>query len=156
MLFVLSLLSLSSFAVEISDNGSRISINVTLILTAVAFKFILAGTLPKVPYNTLIDYYILFCSMTLAAMNFLIILPSFFIDESDDNSLASMVNYTLGWVCFGSIAFGFIFWVLYAHIITRKKTRSNEIVLGKTSNWYNYRFSDPPFFEPTLIAVKNM
>jgi hypothetical protein len=43
MMFFLSLLSLSSFSVDLTDNGSRISINVTLILTAVAFKFILAS-----------------------------------------------------------------------------------------------------------------
>lgn len=31
--------------------GDRVNIVLALILTAIAFKFVLAGTLPKVPYS---------------------------------------------------------------------------------------------------------
>lgn len=142
MMFALSILSLSSFAVDINDNGSRISINVTLILTVVAFKFVLAGTLPKVPYNTLIDYYILFCSGFLAAMNFFLILQSFF---KDDN-MAFKINNYLAWSCFVVIVLSFISWISYAELLAKKKIASKEIKLGN-SNWYSFRFSNPPFFD---------
>ena len=47
-MFVLSLLGLLSFTMDVADVGSRVGNLLTLILTAVAFKFILANTLPKV------------------------------------------------------------------------------------------------------------
>ena len=149
MMFVLSLLSLSSFFVDITDNGSRISINVTLILTAVAFKFILAGTLPKVPYNTLIDYYILFCSAFLAAMNFLIILPSLV-----NSDVAVKVNSFLAWSCLSVMVMAFVCWILYAELLARTKINSKEIELGK-SNWYSFRFSNPPFFDGIPVEATN-
>jgi len=152
MMFFLSLLSLSSFSVDLTDNGSRISINVTLILTAVAFKFILANTLPKVPYNTLIDYYILWCSGFLALMNLLIIIPSFFNDNPD---LAVKINTILAWICFFVIVSSFLCWISYAELLTRKKIQANEIVLGK-ANWYSFRFSNPPFFDVPIEALNPM
>jgi hypothetical protein len=37
---------------------SRLDVDFTLILTAVAFKFILVGMLPKLPYHTCLDLYV--------------------------------------------------------------------------------------------------
>lgn len=48
VMFGLSLLGLLSYRMEISDVANRVIILLTLILTSVSFKFILAGSLPKV------------------------------------------------------------------------------------------------------------
>jgi len=52
------------------DTGSRLSITLTLLLTSVAYKFVVANSLPQVSYNTLLDWYvwgtlcfILFCAV---------------------------------------------------------------------------------------------
>lgn len=43
------------------DTGDRMAFSVTLLLTAVAYKFAIASTLPQVSYLTLIDAYTLVC-----------------------------------------------------------------------------------------------
>lgn len=75
IMFCLSLLGLVSFAMDIADLGSRVSTLLTLLLTGVAFKFILAGTLPKVPYNTLIDYFVMSSMFYVALMTLFCIIP---------------------------------------------------------------------------------
>ena len=48
-------LCFSAFAIEVQDLADRMSIILTLLLTAVAFKFVIADSLPKLSYST---YYI--------------------------------------------------------------------------------------------------
>jgi hypothetical protein len=55
-MFVLTLLGPLSFVMEISDIGSRVGNLLTIILTAVAFKFILASTIPKVFIFSILIY----------------------------------------------------------------------------------------------------
>jgi len=43
----------------ITNMGERLSVSVTLLLTAVSFKFVLADSLPQVGYQTLMDKYVL-------------------------------------------------------------------------------------------------
>ena len=58
LMFIITLLSLGSFAVKVSDAGDRLNICLTLTLTAVAFKFTASTNLPPVSYLTLLDHYI--------------------------------------------------------------------------------------------------
>jgi len=55
----ISLLGLTSFALDESDLGDRLNLLITLILTAVAFGVIVTASLPNVPYLTYLDKYIL-------------------------------------------------------------------------------------------------
>ena len=55
----ISLLGLTSFALTEEDLGDRLNLLITLILTAVAFGFIVTMSLPNVPYLTYLDQYIL-------------------------------------------------------------------------------------------------
>lgn len=65
-MLILTLLGLTAYGLKIDDTGSRVTLNVTLILTLVAFKFVLASMLPRTAYNTLLDYYMAICTVTLA------------------------------------------------------------------------------------------
>ncbi|KAJ8037632.1 Gamma-aminobutyric acid receptor subunit beta-2 [Holothuria leucospilota] len=49
----------TSFAVSPSAPEDRLSVSVTLLLTAVAFKSVVSSSLPKIPYLTLMDKYVL-------------------------------------------------------------------------------------------------
>ncbi|KAJ8037636.1 Gamma-aminobutyric acid receptor subunit beta-2 [Holothuria leucospilota] len=49
----------TSFAVTASAPEDRLSVSVTLLLTAVAFKSVVSSSLPKIPYLTLMDKYVL-------------------------------------------------------------------------------------------------
>lgn len=59
IIFLISLLSFCSFSVEISSPSDRLSVTLTLLLTAVAFKFVVSQSLPTISYLTLLDKYVL-------------------------------------------------------------------------------------------------
>lgn len=54
-----------ALSLDITSVSDRLSIILTLLLTAVAFKYIVAGYLPHVPYFTAMDKYVLFCFLVL-------------------------------------------------------------------------------------------
>ncbi|CAE7709393.1 unnamed protein product [Symbiodinium necroappetens] len=60
-MFALVCLSAASMAIPNDLIGDRLSTSVMLILTAVAFKFIIAQMVPKIGYNTGLDWYVLVC-----------------------------------------------------------------------------------------------
>jgi len=59
------LLSFTAFGVSVDDLPDRSSITMTMMLALVAFKFILADELPKVPYLTVMDKFIVSALLTL-------------------------------------------------------------------------------------------
>lgn len=64
-MLLLTYLSFLSFSVGMDgsrlDTGDRLSITLTLLLTAVAYKFVVASAIPQVSYMTLLDQHISFC-----------------------------------------------------------------------------------------------
>ncbi len=48
-----------TFCIDVTDISSRLSTTLTLLLTAVAFKFVVGESLPKIAYLTLMDKYML-------------------------------------------------------------------------------------------------
>lgn len=68
------------------DTADRLSVTLTLLLTAVAFKLVMASSLPQVSYQTTLDVYILICNfwILLAAVEN-VLYPSFgYLDRGDD------------------------------------------------------------------------
>ena len=91
IIFMLLTLGLLAFAMDLRDVSSRVQTILTLLLTCVAFKFIIADVLPKIPYNTALDSLIFTATLHLAALAFMTTLPSFF--ALDEN--AKLVNDAL-------------------------------------------------------------
>merc|ERR1719433_1520327 len=71
MIFIISFMSLSAFAIpvvyETEDNDTqgdgivdRLSITLTMMLTSVAFRFLVADSLPKISYYTFLDKYLMY------------------------------------------------------------------------------------------------
>ena len=83
VMFIIVLVSASIYIVDVNDFGSRISILITSILTAVAFKFVTITFVPQVPYMTSLDKYNLLC---FAALGILIIkcVVLYYIDDEQD------------------------------------------------------------------------
>jgi hypothetical protein len=149
MMTGLTLLGVISFAIDVSDIGSRISTILTLILTAVAFKFVLSNIIPKVSYNTLIDYFMLVQLSALAGMAALCIVPSFI----SDDSFAFDINKILALLCVSFIVSSVIGWMMYVRLVVPgpRQRRCKQIQLVNGKNWYNCRFSTPmylPEIEP--------
>ena len=62
---LLSLMALSVFVVSSGDTSDRLGVILTLVLTSVAFKFVVAQSLPKIPYNTVLDWCVCRCQPSL-------------------------------------------------------------------------------------------
>lgn len=53
-------LNFSVFAIPVTDLADRLSVGLTLLLTAIAFKLVIADDLPRLAYWTKLDYYMNF------------------------------------------------------------------------------------------------
>eukprot|EP00933_Yihiella_yeosuensis_P026945 TRINITY_DN20908_c0_g1_i1.p1 TRINITY_DN20908_c0_g1~~TRINITY_DN20908_c0_g1_i1.p1 ORF type:complete len:402 (-),score=63.49 TRINITY_DN20908_c0_g1_i1:92-1207(-) len=67
-MFSIALMSGAAVFIHKGDVGDRLSASLTLILTAVAYKYIVAQMVPRIGYNTILDWYILGCWLFLFVM----------------------------------------------------------------------------------------
>jgi len=141
-MFAISSLALLAFFMEISDLGSRVSTCLTVVLTIVAFKFITASSLPKVPYNTVVDHYINAASGSLILVTYCSVIP--FVITTDDGG--ELINKALGWSSCVLLCFVFIAWVLYALRVANSWQLTKKITVTD-KNWYSFRFSTPDFLD---------
>lgn len=75
VMFTIVIITISVYGIPVDDYGSKLSITVTALLTAVAFKLVANGFCPPVSYLTLLDKYILLSFLTLlviVAENFIV------------------------------------------------------------------------------------
>ena len=77
----LTALSTLAFTCELRGNGERLGVNMTLLLTAVAFKQLIAESLPKVSYLTILDKWMLWCLLVLFLSSIACVVPSAFADD---------------------------------------------------------------------------
>ena len=141
-MFALSLLGLLAFTMPIDDISGRVNTLLTLILTSVAFKFILAGALPKVPYNTLLDYYVLLSCGTLALNAFLSVVPLYLpqVMRSSPAVQPLLVNFVSAGVSGGMVLAVFGAWMLRARAVTRTQGATQTVAHEAGVNWYAFRF----------------
>jgi len=67
-MIVINGLALGAFAVPRSDTADRMSVSMTMVLTAVAFKLQIADSLPDLSYLTLLDGWVLASFLFIAAV----------------------------------------------------------------------------------------
>ena len=123
VLAFLSLSVLSSFAVAWDESSDRLSIDFTVLLTAVAFQYVITSSLPVLPFLTIIDWYIL---CTMAFIILIIFMHSFLIEliqmmEGDES--AEDIDRYLFWtslIVWIVLQFGF---AGYSQYISRKEMR---------------------------------
>ena len=60
-LFLLTAICAGAFSVPANDISSRVGITLAIILSTVAFKFLISDKLPSISYLTIIDIYVLIC-----------------------------------------------------------------------------------------------
>ena len=61
VMLLIAALTFSTFIFKAKEPGERLQITLTLLLTSVAFKYVISSSLPKVSYLTLLDKYVLWC-----------------------------------------------------------------------------------------------
>jgi len=65
-IFVLTSLSFAAFALE--EVSDRVAVNLTLLLTSVAYKLVVVSSLPQLSYLTVLDKYTLFSSLVICTV----------------------------------------------------------------------------------------
>lgn len=65
-IFLIVLLSITTWSINPTIVGERLAVTLTLVLSLVAFKVAISTTIPKVPYLTYLDYYLILASTSLS------------------------------------------------------------------------------------------
>jgi hypothetical protein len=144
----------------------RATIVVTLLLTMVALKFTVGGSLPSIPYNTLIDIYFKISFGGLAVITFLTAIPQFFEHENSihfelfhhTNYDMHFVNLVLAIASFIFVVMGLVWWFYFANTRKWKRVKltgiSREIctIIGG-KNYYCFRYCTPPYLDNSRILL---
>ncbi len=110
--------------------ADRLGITLTLILTAVAYKFIVASSLPQVSYLTKLDIHVLLCFAFLivnAIENVLYPIITFKDDIKPKYEIYFVIGYYITYVTINIIFFGYHF----LGFNKRKQLFSNELTIHK-------------------------
>ena len=102
VMFLIATLAFSSFIFSSTDPGNRLQITLTLLLTSVAFKYVISQSLPTVSYLTLMDKYVLCCIFFQFFMSMQASISGMIKDKSSRGKFE--------WVCF---YLALIFFVIY-------------------------------------------
>eukprot|EP00040_Diaphanoeca_grandis_P043727 m.268906 g.268906 ORF g.268906 m.268906 type:complete len:485 (-) comp81239_c0_seq1:26-1480(-) len=138
-------LCFSAFSVELEDIADRMSIILTLLLTAVAFKFVIADSLPKLSYSTLMDYYLL--------LNFVIM--GWMGAVSATSAALELPNYVGLYSSLAIFSVLYLWWGITVCVVSRRTRRKLGFASSDTltamakhepnRNWFCFHFSRPPF-----------
>jgi len=100
---ILSFCSLAVFTLDKEDVASRYETLLTLLLAAVAFQYIINSELPKLPYLTLMDIYVLFSFTFVFVVIVLVSISGYFeVEQSVDNLFfcVALLIFVIFHVCF--------------------------------------------------------
>ena len=132
-LMLLTAASLISFSIEIIDSGAdRISYLITLLLTAVAYQFAILQDLPKVPYLTLFDKYIMQTFFFIFAMLVESAVCMRHMDEWGED-VDNVCNYIF-WCIFVLVQLGFVVVTMRARVYETGKLRVCASDMNKYSD----------------------
>lgn len=88
IMFVIASLTLTSFCLHPGYIYGRLSIDLTLFVTALGFKFALTAMLPPVGYVTVLDKYVLFCFMFMSlGTSIKAVYPHYYFNMTDTSVL---------------------------------------------------------------------
>ena len=147
---LLSLLSLIVFAFEHSDFSDRIQITLTLMLTAVAFKFAVVESIPRVPYHTFLDKFVLMVMVEFSVTTIVCTLP--YLAESR-GWLGAAAAKCLDWTLFlFSVALALLPKISWSMQALNMLRCGESIVAAKEgSTFYLYRFTNV-YFLPEIVS----
>lgn len=132
-IFLISSIATASFAINedgtVMDTSSRLSLTLTLLLTAVAYKFVVASILPQLSYVTLLDSYLWYCFaylLLVAIENALY--PAVVFHTSCSNDCNGLEKYVMVGL-FGAFLLGHVGWFIYVRRVLGIRKQENEEVM---------------------------
>ena len=157
-LLMLCVLAFGTFALPIGELGNRLGTVTTLLLTAVAFKFVIGESVPKLPYSTLLDSFVamtMFLMFLIAAMCIGITLSGNFLPttamnvvwtegelspEGGNNNLACLFASVGVW----GVGVGIWLW----RVFVAPGANGRPITVREGQTWYHLQFAPHPCLQP--------
>jgi hypothetical protein len=154
VMLMLALLSLLVFAIPEEELADKISVCLTLLLTTVAFKFVIGDSLPRVNYDHFMDSFIFnnmfFLSLTALTTTVVTLLHRLEVEDVFDiSNNSSMLIVTI--MLFFVINARWSIKVLILSSTNSYRTPVIDTIEGK--NWYNCWFGNPYFMPPLVSNV---
>ena len=163
--FLLSATVLIAFALPTGDLDARVNVVLTLLLTAVAFKLIIAESIPKVGYSTLMDDFVL-TNMAFLFLNIGLMVFAYLTEhhankddekeeeeeeEEEDEAVTSAVNGVIATISLVVLLAFNLGW--YAMVIFETQQDEALMSAGLTEplipspgrTWYAFSFANPSF-----------
>jgi len=132
-MFLLGLLSFCIFSHSHLDVGDRLSFGITMVLTIVAFQFVITSSLPQVNYLTMIDKYNLF----IFGINGLFMMETAFLSINDvfDDSAGEAIDDAC-FYCFVSVfVCGHVYFILRAWKENKNEWAKLMVPYAKVAKW---------------------
>ena len=162
MISGLAIINLLIFALEIEDVINRLLCAFTTILNVVAFKLNYALWLPKISYNTLIDYYLVENFILLAIMALFAIIPYFYLGDvketetadshrrlsgavEHEDKYAKFVNLITLYASIFMIVMNLLAWFIKVRFRLKAVKQLPKLELLDDQQWYVFRFSNPHY-----------
>ncbi|CAK4762370.1 unnamed protein product [Aphanomyces euteiches] len=106
------------------DTGERVLISVTMVLTAVTYKFVVAGSIPQISYMTMLDYYVTFSFVYVCCIS---IVNAFVLWEEEHQVMDPMTIMMI----MASVYTAYnICWLIYFIMWIRQRDQKNEAMLN--------------------------
>jgi len=120
-IFLITLMSVTTFVVPLDQVADRCGVILTLLLTSVAFKFVVGQGLPKISYNTYLDTYVL---VSFIVLTFIALGVAFvgFLDEHVSTEAAINTDKVLLNISVGV----FVIWHIYAFVDAGYRIRKRK------------------------------
>jgi len=132
-----------AFAIPSEELGDRLSVVLTMVLTAVAFKLVIGDALPKVAYSTVMDVYLnaLFVIMVVVAIeNFFVnvLFRAKAVPEDVDEKMLDLGTFAI----FSATFILFHIWYMCSYVSKAKKAGRAELDGLIRASEYTQRFKE--------------
>lgn len=164
LMLMISFTGFVIFMLPISDLNDRINILLTLLLTAVAFKFVIADSIPKVGYATILDKFVIVNMLFLFFQIFMVTIGHAAWPDDDDAQMscgtastdtatgetpgAYTPNANMYMSCVSFLLFLAMngWWLLIVAMEIHSQSDLKELTKVEGKNYYSFAFCDAAFF----------
>lgn len=117
-MFVVVQFGIFVVSIDCTDFGTRSSVTITLLLTLVAFKFVMGSYIPKISYQTLLDKYTIFGTLMLGVT----IIENFFVSSLFNPQASPEIEYRDQVF---AVVWNAVWWLAHGYL-----------VIGERFNWF--------------------
>eukprot|EP01038_Epipyxis_sp_PR26KG_P012457 gene12457-16709_t len=129
------------FSSDPFSTGERLGALFTNLFFVVTHKLSIAEILPKVPYNTIVDSFMIETCASMAITACFLLFPSFLLHPNDVQRVKNL-NRIMIFLSFCLIVVVSVLWYFRASLAARHNAKYTSIKIIENRNWYCFRFKE--------------